>query len=591
MDIVRKKIRIKLKKFKSLPFSRQILGYYMLLLVITISFCSFLYIYIIKSSVSRMEDSALEKALQTVESSFAATIDRADEYSKIIGFDTSVQKSLGKSEQGNKNLISVDQTVMRLIISSTFVDSVYIFDNFGNMYSAANDSRREKVSNPITAASWYREVLERKGGFIVRMNSGEFFEQNAGGGKYISLIRIINDLDSQKSVGTIILNISYGEIRRACSLAQKENDVIIEILDQDDQIVIYEGEDGFGRELTERYEKGENYFSFEKGSENYKAAFLGDRKTGWKIWGIRKNEPGMGEFKSFGIWTFVILALNAVLLSVGAIIITKFIEVPVQHLLQSMNQVEKKEFSPVPVVEANAELNQLQEGYNCMVTVLNELFQKVLREQKMKRKYELDVLHAQIKPHFLYNTFDSVSALALMDRSEDVFIMMQALGKYYRTSLHKGQEIITIEEEIKIIYNYLIIQKYRYEDVFEVSYEIDELMKKYRVLKLVLQPFVENAIYHGLKTLGTCGHITIRVCNDGEFVLLQVEDDGAGMSEEKVREIMEGTGVGEDKSFGVHGTIERIALFYGRDDLVRIDSEAGAGTIINVRVPKEIEDH
>ena len=165
--------------------------------------------------------------------------------------------------------------------------------------------------------------------------------------------------------------------------------------------------------------------------------------------------------------------------------------------------------------------------------------------------------------------------------------MMQALGQYYRKSLHKGQQIIAVKEEVEIVENYLIIQSFRYDDVFEVEYDIDDSVKECKTVKLILQPLVENAIYHGFRENDLQGTITIRAKDDGDYVKFQVEDDGIGMEKEKLDRILYRTEDSPEKRFGLFGTIQRIQLYYQQENLVQIDSEVGKGTVITVRIPKE----
>lgn len=168
--------------------------------------------------------------------------------------------------------------------------------------------------------------------------------------------------------------------------------------------------------------------------------------------------------------------------------------------------------------------------------------------------------------------------------------MMQALGQYYRSSLNKGQEIITINEELRIVENYLIIQSFRYDDVFDVVYDVDESVKQYKMIKLILQPFVENAIYHGFREHDLQGTITIRAKDDGDYVKLQVEDDGMGMPEEKIQELLQNSEKNQGKRFGLYGTMQRIGLYYHQENkkLFDIQSELGEGTVITVWIPKEM---
>mgnify|MGYP000161836966 FL=1 len=166
---------------------------------------------------------------------------------------------------------------------------------------------------------------------------------------------------------------------------------------------------------------------------------------------------------------------------------------------------------------------------------------------------------------------------------------MKALGNYYRTSLSKGKEVITVGEEVDVVMNYLKIQKYRYEDMFSVEYDIDEEAKNYKILKLTLQPFVENALYHGIRPKGSSGNIFIAVKYHVDHVLLQVSDDGVGMSEEEIAEIIDCKVAAQNSSFGICGTIERLRIFYGVEDIVAIESRKGYGTKVSIKIPLQGE--
>lgn len=581
-----------MKRFRGLSLGKQIIGYYLILFLITVSICMSLYFYILNTTISDSENNTLEYTLRDIETNFNSVLARSNEYSKIVAFSENVQDVLHNEEGGDKGYQSIDMSSIKLVTGSTVVASVYVFDNYGNMYIAANEYIRTPTSKDITQASWYQEALDAKGGYILKRNAGDFLQGQVMEENYVSLIRIINDLNTLKPIGAIILNISVAEMNKVYQFAQTEYGMNVVITDEYEVPIV----EAFGSEtrstdqvLSVLKETDQKHSVFKDNKRSYKLSSLTMKGSDWQIIGLLPRDQNDGEAKFFSRITIVILALIGIFLSVGAVIITRFISEPIRRLLDSMKKVEQKEFVEIEEVPANKEMNQLQTGYNLMIVELNDLFKAVLAEQKKKRKYELDVLHAQIKPHFLYNTFDSVGALALMKRSDDVFIMMQALGSYYRTSLHKGQEVITIDEEFKIVSSYLIIQKYRYEDVFEVSYDVDDHVKQCKTLKLVLQPFVENAIYHGLKTTGSGGNIIVRAHDRDQYVLLQIEDDGAGMSEKRLEEVISGAETEGGRSFGVYGTIERIHLFYESDDLVEIKSKEGKGTIVSVMIPKNID--
>ena len=308
----------------------------------------------------------------------------------------------------------------------------------------------------------------------------------------------------------------------------------------------------------------------------------------WKIVCAISRTETLSVMRKYTMFYVLIMALGIALCIFGTSFITQRISVPLQNILASMKKVEQGKLERIDIVQVNQEMSQLQEKYNQMLDDTEALMEQKVGEQRQRRKYELSLLQMQIRPHFLYNTFDSVCALAMMGKTDDVYTMMQALGQYYRNSLHKGQEVITVKEELNIVENYLIIQSYRYDDVFQAVYDVDESVKGIPMLKLVLQPLVENAIYHGFRENDLQGTITIRAKDAGHFVKLQVEDDGIGMSEEKLLQIMSDKDA--SKRFGLHGTVQRIKLYYDNQDLVKIESGIGEGTVITIFLPKEIKE-
>ena len=254
-----------------------------------------------------------------------------------------------------------------------------------------------------------------------------------------------------------------------------------------------------------------------------------------------------------------------------------------------MESVGDNHLQRVVLIKTNYEMDNLQEKYNHMLDELENLMSQKVEEQRMRKKYELSLLQEQIKPHFLYNTFDSVCALAKLGRTEDVYIMMQALGQYYRSSLHRGQTVITVQEELSIVENYLVIQSFRYDDVFDVVYDVDESVKRCKTIKLILQPLVENAIYHGFRENDLTGTIVIRAKDAEKYVKMQVEDNGIGIEPDQIEQMLHPIQEQRGRRFGLPGTIQRINLYYNcqEKNLVEIESTYGSGTTI--WIPKEGE--
>jgi two-component system sensor histidine kinase YesM len=207
-------------------------------------------------------------------------------------------------------------------------------------------------------------------------------------------------------------------------------------------------------------------------------------------------------------------------------------------------------------------------------------------EQEAKRKSELEVLQSQIHPHFLYNTLNSVVRLAGTGKNEDVITMITSLSRFFRISLSKGEHFISVADELEHIRNYLIIQKMRYKNKFEYAIEADEAALECRTMKLVLQPLVENAIYHGIEPSADEGFITISARLLEGKLCLQVKDDGLGISPQKLSDLLTGPTHQDDGSgIGLRNVHERIRLNYGEDYGLQIESEREEGTTVSVWLP------
>ena len=237
----------------------------------------------------------------------------------------------------------------------------------------------------------------------------------------------------------------------------------------------------------------------------------------------------------------------------------------------------------------NSELEMLEADYNDLIDHVNELIETLVEKEKGLQKAEMRVLQEQIKPHFLYNSIETIGFMALEAGADNVHEALEIMGRFYRNFLSKGGREILFSREITIVKDYLSLQKLRYGDIIEDEYEISKEAEEFVVPKLILQPLVENSIYHGIRLKGEKGLIRIIgfVSNDGLHVI--VRDTGVGMSREQIEEILSGDresrAAEEDKSFGLWGTIERIRIYCDNRDCVDIRSEIGEFTEIEITIP------
>lgn len=228
-------------------------------------------------------------------------------------------------------------------------------------------------------------------------------------------------------------------------------------------------------------------------------------------------------------------------------------------------------------------------GVDDLMGHVHELMAQVKKDQELQRELELSVVQMQVHPHFLYNTLFAIKGLCDMGLNEEASKMIMSLANFFRIGLSRGQEIISVEQEVDHARNYLYIQEMRYGDVFRYEIDIEPAMEKYSIIKLTLQPLIENAIYHGVKMKRGQGLIAIRGWMEGNMLHFSVRDDGMGMTEERLAELRRGlaesrTGKGHI-GFGVFSVFERLRLHYGETAGMEIQSEYGEGTTIEIVLP------
>ncbi|MBC7959561.1 MAG: sensor histidine kinase, partial [Vallitaleaceae bacterium] len=262
---------------------------------------------------------------------------------------------------------------------------------------------------------------------------------------------------------------------------------------------------------------------------------------------------------------------------------------PIKDILKSMNQFRNGDLDARIEIQQNNEISQIAKEFNAMTIQIKTLIKENKEVEKTKRKTELKALQDQINPHFLYNTLDSIVWMSEVGNNKDVVTMTSSLAKLFRISISKGNQFITVAEELEHIKSYLTIQKIRYGNKLEYSLEVDETLLKNRIVKIIIQPIVENAIYHGIKNMPGTGTIVIKVAREKEGMSITVSDDGVGMTQEQIDKILRKVYNKEKDSqgVGISNVVERIKLNYGEEYGLQFMSEPYGGTQVKILLPIE----
>ncbi|WP_256865429.1 sensor histidine kinase [Paenibacillus sp. 32352] len=307
---------------------------------------------------------------------------------------------------------------------------------------------------------------------------------------------------------------------------------------------------------------------------------------GWKIIGVSYMDEIVATKKEIGTFIFWLLLFVILFVVLISAFMSAKISQPIKRLDKSMRRVEQGDFNIHIPITGNDEVGRLSRRFNLMVTQIRQLMDQNIREQESKRKSELEVLQSQINPHFLYNTLNSVVRMAGSGKSEDVITMITSLSKFFRISLSRGKTIITVQEELEHIRNYLIIQKIRYKNKFDFEIKAEEQALPCQTLKLLLQPLVENAIYHGIEYMVDEGHIHISASIREGKLLFEVRDNGLGIPPEKLEPLLQGQVRSEEGSgVGVRNVQQRIKLTFGDEYGLHVESALEEGTTVQVWLP------
>lgn len=584
MQILPKKFREKLSKMK---IGHKITLYYFTLILISILLSTFIYQH---TSTYYTNQQLKEIATQGIESdsrNFGLFIEDINNYSKILLANQNIQQML-ESDTIHQlpTYKSLDRFLQEFINFNTKVSSIYVFSNSGKKYYTEKTSFKEIEFKDIEKMPFYQDILNKRGGFILRLNQDGLIDSRSN--TNISFMRVINSLYKQEKIGFLIINLNQKVLENSLGLDQ-ENTASILIKDgNDDTIINHNPIEGLDESaFLQKLDKQNEFWSItEINGVNRMVTGVTNRKYGWKVLKVIPFQDLSRQLHVFNIGIVAIVLVNVVLLLLGSLFISKLITNPIHSLIDSMKDVENGYFKPVCIPTNDDEIGMLKNVYNLMISEIHQLIQSIIEEQKIKRKAELGIMMEQIKPHFLYNTIDSISSLVILKREEEAYDSLRALGNFYRTSLSNGRDIISIREELDTVENYLYIQKIRYRDLFNAEYDVDEEALDIKVPRLILQPLVENCIYHGIRPSGNKGCIKIAIKRLQNTVRLTVEDNGVGLSEERLMTL----NTASEKSVGIPATRERIRILFGDKSHFTIASPRGKGTVITIEIPVQEEE-
>ncbi len=481
--------------------------------------------------------------------------------------------------------------VMNILNVTEGVDTVMIFREDMIMLST-NRFTYEFKYEQMQEEYWRKDIYDAKGAVVISLNSNGV-ALKAGNKPMVTLGRAIYDTETQDRTGLMLMNISAATFDKMLRELRYHNICIM-------------GDDGSylagNKEIAPYFEDTfatRNIIHRDITIDNERMLLSGCRVSGLPIVILRTSSYGNESlpFTAINILLFILIIFILLTLFSGSFI-SRNITTPVFALSAAMEENRTSgELKKIDVDVPGSEFQMLEGDYNNMIDHVNELIERLMEKEKILQRAELRVLQEQIKPHFLYNSIETIGYMALDAGADKVHDALETMGSFYRNFLSKGDREIPLSREISIVKDYLSLQKLRYGDIIDDEYDIPEDAGSFIVPKLILQPLAENSIYHGIRMKGEKGLISIKaevVQVEGESSFAKelhifVTDTGVGMDPAKIKKILsvdkKDRPKEADESFGLWGTVERIRMYTGIDDCVRIESEPGEYTKIEITIP------
>ena len=474
--------------------------------------------------------------------------------------------------------------------------SIACYTNDGKLVAAAPVTN-EKDNSDIVDQEWFVNAVDQMENLHFSTPHVQNLFDNATYRYYwvVSLSRAVElTSNGNSTLGVLLVDMNYSSIEQLFNKANTDNSSeYVYLMDSDGEIIYHPKQKLIYTNLYE--ENNLEAVHYDDGS--HQEIFQGEKRlvtvktvsyTGWKIVSVvpmSSFDMGMTGTKYFVIMLVTVSMLAVILLNQ---LVSASIAMPLKKLNNSVKEWETGNMNPSIYIGGSMEVEHLGCTLRSTVEQIRQLMQDIVVEQEEKRKSELDALQSQINPHFLYNTLDSIVWMIEGERYEDAVFMITQLASLFRISLSRGKTVISVEDELKHARNYMNIQKVRYKNIFEVRFDIDPEILQCCTVKLVVQPLLENAIYHGMEGMYEDGEITIRIYDRDGDIGIDVADNGPGMTQETIDHIMHNKVISSKRGsgIGVRNVNERIQLIYGEDYGVTITSELDEGTTATITIPK-----
>ena len=471
--------------------------------------------------------------------------------------------------------------------------SISLFSEDGEVIAASPVAQLKKTVD-TKSSEWFTKALNRRENlhFSTPHVQNLFVDPNYKYRWVVSLSRAVELTNNGKIThGVLLVDMNFSGIEQICKNINIGKTGYVYLIDGDGEIIYHPRQQLIYSNLIE--ESNREAARLEDG--NHTENFGGKKRmvtvktvgyTGWKLVGITPVADITSDYHQMSIFAVCIMFFAIFTLVLINMFVSSRIANPIKALEKSVRKLENGENDVEISISGSYEIQHLGKAIKSLVNQMHSLMDNIVIEQESKRKSELNSLQAQINPHFLYNTLDSIVWMIENENYDGAIIMVTALARLFRISLSKGKNIITVRDELEHAKNYLTIQNIRYKNKFTYEIKAEESILECGIIKLIVQPLIENAIYHGMEFMSGDGEILVKAYRQ-EDLYIDIIDNGLGMPQEVADDLLtnEGKSKGSGSGIGLKNVNERIQLYFGTDYGLEIYSEPDEGTTIRIHMP------
>lgn len=489
---------------------------------------------------------------------------------------------------------SINRDMNLLYEPNRDIVSIALFAEDGSLISATPLSIQKKFVAPQTQ-DWFQNAMQEPENlhFSTPHVQNLFDDADDKFRWVVSLSRAVELTkggDIQR--GILLVDINFSGMEQLCKNVNLGESGYVYLVDRNGELIYHPRQELIYSSITQ--ENNQEAVRFEDG--NHKEKFLNQTRlvtvktmgyTGWKIIGVTPMRDVTANYSLIAFFMLFLLIFTILLLiSINQFVSSKIAK-PILALETAVKGWENGNFEIDVPIGGSFEIRRLGASIRLMIGQMHKLMGDIVIEQEQKRKNELDALQAQINPHFLYNTLDSIVWMVENGRYQEAITMVTSLAGFFRISLSKGRNIITVENELTHAKNYIVIQHMRFKDKFTFQIHMDESVRTLATIKLIVQPLVENAVYHGMEFMDGDGKIEINAYQQQGDLYIAVKDNGPGMPDEVASSLLihKSAARGKGSGIGLKNVQERIQLYFGTEYGLEIHSEPDVGTTVTIHLP------